>query len=56
MNNRIGKVAPVHAMKAYRSSGGVGPLVLRLVTVCSQVGSITRMPFYVRKRFLGSTE
>lgn len=31
-NNRRGEVAPVHALKAYRGSGGVGPLVLNLGT------------------------
>jgi len=55
-NNRKGKVAPVHALKTFRGSGGVGPLVLNLCTRWSRVGYITHRLFYVRERILGSTE
>lgn len=55
-NNRRGKVAAVHALKACRGSGGVGPLLLNLGTRWSRVGNITHRLFYVREGILGSTE
>lgn len=44
-NSRKGKVAPVHALKVYRGSGAVGPLVLDLGTRWSRVGNVTHRPF-----------
>lgn len=44
-NNRNGKVAPVDALKAYRGSGAVGPLVLDLGTRWSRVGNNTNRAF-----------
>jgi len=48
-NNRS-KVILVHAMKAYRGSGGIDPLILNLVISLRWVVTFKHRPFYTCER------
>jgi hypothetical protein len=48
--NNKSKTFPVHAMKAYRGSRGIDPLILNLVTRLRWVVTFKPRPFYTRER------
>jgi len=48
------KVAPVHAMKAFRRSGGLAPLILNLGIRSSPLTNFRPRPLYPRERTLGT--
>ena len=52
----IGRVAPVHAIKAYRGSRGIAPLILNLGTRWRCVVNFTRRPLYTQQRTPAPTE
>jgi hypothetical protein len=49
--NRLKCKICLHAMKAYRRSRGIAPLILKLVATCRWVVNITPRPLHIRKEF-----